>query len=175
MLTLIISAYPGCGKTTYYEQNSCFADKHNILKIVDLDSTKYSCVWENGKRTNKPNPDFPYNYLKDIRKHRKVADIILISSDESVRKALKRSRVPFITVYPKDTLANMKEWRSRFTSRGNTQSYIAHQMENWSKSIQELSSSKLTNYKYELDIEQGPFFLNKDLVDKIRKDFYIGV
>lgn len=112
----IISAFPACGKTYYYNH----ADE-NIV-VLDSDSSKFS--WKEivdekykmhnwGKTNYKEkkirvrNPDFPNNYIQHIKENLYSADYILVSSHAAVRQALRDNGLPYIVVYPSRSL---KEW-----------------------------------------------------------------
>lgn len=174
MKALVIAAFPGCGKSVYYQYNSVYSSPLGKLKIVDLDSSAYSWIYDNfGHKTSERSSEFPNNYVTAIKRLLRKEQIILVSTHSSVLEALYNAKIPFVLVYPKDTIINMKEWKARFMDRGNTQQYIASQMENWSNYIKQLDDCKYTNHKYILDAEHGQFFLNRFLVDRIKEDLKI--
>lgn len=96
-------------------------------------------------------------------------DIIFVSSHKQVREALHRNNIPFITIYPKDTLDNMKEWKRRFLDRGNNLAFVNFQMEHWSEFIQEMRSSTLTPYKVALDVNSNFSYITEELINKIKE------
>ena len=69
MKAKVISAFPGCGKTTYYK--TWWKHKDNVWKdktvgevILDSDSSEFSWIKdENGNNTKERNQDFPNNYI----------------------------------------------------------------------------------------------------------------
>ena len=79
--TVVISAYPCCGKSYAYEH---YKDKYSML---DSDSSKFSwktekvalpdmqdgCKWEERKVRN---PEFPDNYIAHIKENIGKVDII---------------------------------------------------------------------------------------------------
>ena len=85
---MIISAFPCVGKT----QSLTNFPEFNIL---DSDSSLFSWI-EPGVR----NPNFPENYISNIKMHVDKADFILVSSHEIVRDALIKEEIPFSLVYP---------------------------------------------------------------------------
>jgi len=87
--TLIISAFPGCGKSFAYE-----ALKEKIV-ILDSDSSDYS--WTE-KSSGVRHPDFPANYIKHIKDNIGASDIIMVSSHAEVRTALKEAGLSYLLV-----------------------------------------------------------------------------
>ena len=61
-MTKIISAFPGCGKTTLQRKLK------DTLKIIDSDSSTF------------PKDDFPRNYIEHIKSNIGVQDVIFVSS-----------------------------------------------------------------------------------------------
>jgi hypothetical protein len=59
--TLIVSAFPGCGKSHYFRENR---DKI----VLDSDSSKFD------------KSDFPRNYIQHIKENRGKVDVIMVSS-----------------------------------------------------------------------------------------------
>ena len=155
MNTLIISAYPCCGKTYMYEN---FKDKY---KILDSDSSDFS--WIERKRTDAElkeikreweetphllngdgyinqikndliivrNPEFPNNYIQHIKDNIGKVDIICVSSHLKVRQALTDAGIKFITVYPKEDM--LDEWIGRMYRRGSSIKFIEFQIEHWNE------------------------------------------
>lgn len=153
MRTIVISAYPCCGKSFLYEN---WKDQCTIL---DSDSSNFS--WATRKRTEAElqlirkqwddeghllsgegyinqikdeyikvrNPEFPNNYIKHIKDNLGKADIILVSSHLSVRQAMQDAGIKFVTVYPSREC--MHEWIGRMVSREDPKSFIDFQMRNW--------------------------------------------
>ena len=55
--TIIVSAFPCCGKTYYFENKK-------DLVVLDSDSSNFSWIKdENGNNTKERNPEFPNNYI----------------------------------------------------------------------------------------------------------------
>lgn len=130
--TVVISAYPCCGKSYAYEH---YKDKYSML---DSDSSKFSwktekvalpdmqdgCKWEERKVRN---PEFPDNYIAHIKENIGKVDIIFVSSHIQVRKALEEARIRYCTVYPKENMLN--EWVGRMYRRGSDEKFIKFQIE----------------------------------------------
>lgn len=128
MSALVISAFPACGKSTFYE---LYGDKATIL---DSDSSNYSWIWEDGINTGERNPEFPDNYIAHIQAERDNADIIFVSSHVSVRKALQAAGIPYILIYPHISLKD--EWIERCINRGNAIDFVKNLDKNWQEWVE---------------------------------------
>lgn len=153
----VISAFPACGKSTYYREWSQYS-KDNVWrkrnngeqvfnniglpcgdKILDSDSSQFSWVKdENGNNTDVRNPDFPNNYIQHIKDHLETEDIIFVSSHDNVRKALEENNIDYYLVYPDKSL--LDEWVYRMKNRGNNKKFINFIISNWDKFINDIES-----------------------------------
>lgn len=162
--TLVISAYPCCGKT--YLKEHGFHD----YSILDSDSSKFSWIerdWTEEERNtvrdnyldlgfgrdadkytedyiNKlgkrkvRNPNFVSDYINHIKENIGKADIIFVSSHLEVRRALQDSGIEYITVYPyKDCLC---EWVGRMYLRGGDEEFIDKQIGMWNKNMDNIEN-----------------------------------
>ena len=155
MSAIIISAFPACGKTTYYKQWSQYSPEnvwrersngeqvYNNLglpcgqKILDSDSSEFSWVKdENGNNTSIRNPKFPQNYINHIKEKMLSEDIIFVSSHDVVRDALKQNNIPYHIFYPKKE--HKQRWIYRFEKRGNDEKFISFISDNWDKFIDDI-------------------------------------
>lgn len=171
MAALVISAYPACGKSVFYKKYSIYAGvgDTNTLKVLDSDSSKFSWLYDElGNKTNQRNPDFPNNYIRYIKDNIDIQDIIFVSSNKQVREALAENKIPFVIIYPKDTLENMIAWKKRFLNRGNNLAFVGFQMEHWSEFISEMRTSKLSICKVHLDVVNGYPYITKEIIDAIK-------
>lgn len=131
--TRVISAYPCCGKTWAYEN---LKDKYSIL---DSDSSKFSWLFDDeGVNTHERNPDFPANYIQDIKDNIGKVDYIFVSTHLAVREALEKAGIDFVTVYPKDSAK--EEWLERMKNRGNYASFIETQSRFWNERMGEIEN-----------------------------------
>ena len=170
MSAIVICAFPGCGKSVYYSLNSIYEGHKNGKKILDSDSSLFSWIYDNnGNKTSERNPEFPSNYVQHIKNNLNSQDIIFVSSHILVRKALRDAGITYINIYPEDTIANMKEWRNRFISRGNSQSFIDIVMTNWSNWIQDMDKDESAIRRIKLNIFKGFPFINDSLINSIPK------
>ena len=125
--TLVVSAFPGTGKSYYFKKN-----KSKTFKILDSDSSKFDKKY------------FPENYIKHIQKNIGKADIIFVSSHKEVRNALVENEINFILVYPDIDLK--EEYLERYKQRGSTKSFIKLLDTNWINWISELEQQKFVDH-----------------------------
>src|SRR5574343_786468 len=82
--TLIVSAFPGTGKSHLFNNTK--------LNILDSDSSKFD------------KSKFPENYIKHIKENIEKVDVILVYSHKEVRNALVKNNIKFLLVYPNKSL-----------------------------------------------------------------------
>ena len=86
MKTKVYSAFPGVGKTTYFNKTK--------LYVLDSDSSKFD------------KKKFPDNYIQHIERNIQDPNVdkILVSSHKDVRDALVARGINFVLVYPDRSL-----------------------------------------------------------------------
>jgi hypothetical protein len=143
--TLIISAFPGTGKTTLFDAiESLTKDALNpemsekIPLVVDSDSSKFSWL-ESGVR----DPDFPNNYIKHIKGLIGHVDLIMVSTHKVVRDALKDAGIRFVIVHPIKLIK--EEYIERYVQRGSPEGFIKLMDEKWNEFISELHDETEVN------------------------------
>ena len=112
MKTMIISAFPGCGKTYIYENQ----EKYNY-KVLDSDSSKFE-----------KNTHWETLYVDHICDNIGKYDFIFIAQYPKVLELLHLRNVPFIIVAPDNSslLSNKErqlikqQWFGRFLLRNNS-------------------------------------------------------
>lgn len=149
MSAIIISAFPGTGKSWIHENNSISKN----LKILDSDSSEYS--WEGDPSNKIRNKDFPANYIKHIKEESRHFDIIFVSSHKTVREALNENKIAYLLFYPDISLKN--EYAERYKSRGNSPEFINTVMENWENWIGELESQRHMYCVTRICMDKGKF------------------
>lgn len=123
--TIIILAFPACGKTYLKERF-----KGTEVKVIDSDSSEFS------------KEDFPNNYIHHIESQIGRYDIILISTHKDVRDAIYNneyimSSAAVYICYPSLKIKN--DWIERLRKRGNNEKFcklIEDNYENWITEIQ---------------------------------------
>lgn len=114
---IIISAFPGTGKTYYYK---------NTRKVIVMDSD--SSKW--------PKEGFPENYIKHIKENINSVDVIFVSTHKEVRDAMSRKGLEFMLVYPNRDLRD--EYMMRYLDRGSDVAFVKLLYINWNKWLDEL-------------------------------------
>jgi hypothetical protein len=133
-LTIVISAFPGTGKTHYFKNNP------SDILILDSDSSKFdkSC--------------FPENYIEHIKSNLGGTDIIFVSSHKVVRDTLREHGINYTLVYPDKSL--LGEYVARYKERENAEDFINYVTTNWDNFINELS---MESYPTQLVLKSGEF------------------
>lgn len=130
MKTQVISAFPCCGKTHAFQNNTRYS-------ILDSDSSQFSWVKDaNGNNTKERNPEFPRNYIQHIKENIGKVDIIFVSSHKEVRVALDEAGIRYCTVYPKEDILN--EWVGRMFLRRSDEKFIRFIADNWNSFMREI-------------------------------------
>lgn len=120
MKTLVVSGFPGVGKTTLF--------KNTKKSVLDSDSSKFD------------KSNFPENYINDIKNNIGLVDIICVSSHLEVREALVDNDISFLLVYP--NLNCKEDYIKRYKNRGSDNSFIDLLDKNWDFWIKQLQSQK---------------------------------
>jgi hypothetical protein len=68
------------------------------------------------------NPEFPENYISYIQENMEKYEVILVSSHQNVRNALKAEGIQYIIVAPWASLKN--EYMARYLRRGSEIEFI---------------------------------------------------
>jgi len=120
---MIISAFPGTGKT-HFTKNSDLA--------IDSDSSTFS------------KDAFPENYLAHLSFHQRNARFIFVSTHDTVRQALIEHRElfesEFLLVYPKASLK--AEYIQRYIDRGSPQGFIDLMIKSWDEFLHSCKEQK---------------------------------
>lgn len=133
MKTKIISAFPGLGKSYYAIKNPG--------KSIDLDPSAFSWIKDNnGNNTKDKNPEFPGNYIENIRKYIGSYEYIFISSHREVRQAMKKECLHFYLVYP--GICRREEFIDRYKKRGNSEKFIKRIEESWESWIEDCATER---------------------------------
>lgn len=131
----VISVFSGLGKTTVGNKYENVCDLQSSQYRFDYSNIKL-CEYEKMKslKSRKVNADWPHNYINALLEAMKKYDIILVPSNEDIRKILIENKIDFLFVLPsydsRDILLK------RYKERGNSQELIKEVMEyfdNWSR------------------------------------------
>ena len=162
--TIIISAFPACGKTW------CVENLKDKFDMSDSDSSNFSWVYnksEDGTTAKERNPEFPKNYIDHIKSLIDKKDFIFVSSHDVVRKALESERLPYFLVYPDNTGSNKCLWDERMTGRGSPNSMISFVMGNWDNFIEDMKIESFP-FHYVLGKDGNSLSLNETVLNDIR-------
>lgn len=157
MDTTIISAFPGMGKTYFY-------NNANGITIADSDSSKYSWIY-NDDGTKERNPEFPKNYIEHIKSLIGKVEYIFVSTHEEVRNALFDNKIPFIVVYPNACLKS--EFIERYKNRGSDEAFVKlmdEKFDEWVEGIYDWIKDKTRSYSDHKVIG----------IQTFKADYYIG-
>lgn len=156
MRGIIISAFPGVGKSTYTKSNPDICS--------DSDSSKFSWVSE-GVR----NPNFIEDYLRHIKEEIKVKQIVFVSSHKDVREALIKEGLSFYLVYPDK--GGKEEYLNRYRKRKSPESFISLIENNWDNFLDDCIDQEGELCQH---VEINPKEQIKDIVKEIRrKDYWL--
>lgn len=138
--TKVYSAFPGCGKTTYFNTTN--------RNVLDSDSSKFD------------KKKFPQNYLEHIKRNivKDDVDKIMVSSHKEIRDALTSNQIPYVLVYPERDLKD--EYIQRYKERGNQDSFIELLENNWDNWMDEMDNQKGC---YKVRLKSGQFLT--DVID----------
>lgn len=126
---MVICGFPGVGKTSV---------ANNRVNILDAESSAFSWIWnpENLEKGRERNPAFPGNYIDFIRENIEKYDVILVSSHQAVRYALKAEGIQYIIVAPDYNCKN--EYMIRYIQRGSDIDFIEQLYDHWGQFIDDL-------------------------------------
>lgn len=162
--TLVISAFPGTGKSYISKLHS-----DSDLIILDSDSSKFGWIVDaNGTKIRKK--DWHIDYLNHIIANIGVADIIFVSSHEIVRKILVDNEVFHYVFYP--SLDMKDEMVQRYVERNNSAEFINMIRHNYEKFINGIINLSNTS-KYELGIQlnKGEYILDRINLDTMEVEY----
>ena len=132
MAAILVSAFPGLGKTYLYQQ---YKDK---LKILDLNTGRFE------------GDDFPGNYIAEVEKRLNDYDLILLSSDRNVRYALNDAGLDFDLFYPSKERKN--ELVEIYVTNRKSRDFIMNLDHNFNDLIDEIEDEDLEHcFKHKLD------------------------
>ncbi|KAG8156582.1 hypothetical protein KVR01_013533 [Diaporthe batatas] len=140
---IIICGFAAIGKSTFLGSGS-----YNGYTVDDLDSSGFS-----------KEPEWPKNYLDEIKKKRYQKTILMISTHKAVYTQLLKEGVDLILVYPKRELRS--EWEARIKGRENrlTKKPSVSMWDgvgpNWDKWINEYEQQKCPRYEMSQAFQTG--------------------
>lgn len=121
---MIVSAFCGVGK-------SYLCDNDNYSEV---ECWKYS-----------NDPNFPKNYVKEVKNQLKNNKIVFISTNPVTLDELKRQGLDFLLIYPDVSLKD--EYMTRYKERGSHEDFINTLDEHWDNWITELEGYECNKIK----------------------------
>jgi hypothetical protein len=142
MRTKIVSAFPGVGKSHFYNEN----------KSITLDSDSSGFSWTyNSDGVRCRHPDFPQNYINHIISNIGKFEYILVSSHKEVREALKDNCLFFYLIYP--DYHSKSEYLQRYKDRGSPQGFIDLLDTKWDDWLEECFMCRVGCANFEMETE----------------------
>ena len=140
MKTKVYSAFPGVGKTSYFNKTN--------KNVWDSDSSKFD------------KKHFPENYIEHIKSglDNESVDKILVSSHIDVRDALVKNGISCVLVYPDRSLKD--EYIQRYKDRGNNDAFVKLLDNNWDTWMDEMDNM---NAPYKVKLGKGQYLT--DVID----------
>jgi hypothetical protein len=114
---VIISGFPGIGKSNLVKRYPAFADS---------DSSTFDKA------------DFPANYMTHIKGMIAAGKSVMVSSHDVVRSALLENDLRYTLVYPAVRLKD--EYMERYRERGSPEAFLKLMDENWEKFINQCAT-----------------------------------
>ena len=145
MKTKVYSAFPGVGKTTYFNTTN--------KNVWDSDSSKFD------------KKHFPENYIEHIKSglDNESVDKILVSSHKDVRDALVKNGISFVLVYPDRSLKD--EYIQRYKDRGNNDAFVKLLDDNWDTWMDEMDGMEAPKGQTLYKVKLGPGQYLTDVID----------
>lgn len=122
---MIISGFPGIGKTTIGKKYKNIIDLDAMPYIYELTNEQKNMSYEKlkGLDTRIKNNKWPNNYIDEILEKQKIYDIVLISQHKELLEELSNRKIEYIVAFPeKDCI---EEYMERYSQRGNSKEYIS--------------------------------------------------
>lgn len=167
-MQLVISAFPGCGKSTICKE----AEQYGLVHVpVSLEGTT------SNRSTDGKTPifdsdsslfakeHFPGNYIEHIKEvlknHPDV--VIMVSSHDNVREAMREAGIEYTLVAPQRELKG--EYLERYQGRGSPEAFITMMENKWNDFIDSIENDPSTS---KLVLSEGEYLVDK-ISDRIKE------
>ena len=163
-MQLVISAFPGCGKSSIFNK----ASEYNLAPIPfngdlselnKIERKEGQTLVFDSDSSNFDKAHFPGNYISYIKSLLEMFDdvVIFVSSHIGVREALAEAGVEYVLVYPEPYLK--QQYLDRYVKRGSPEGFIKLLDDKWlewldscDKDENAISHYKLSNGQYLSDL-----------------------
>lgn len=158
MNPIVISGFPGVGKSRYSSNFSVISDSFIVLDAESANYHKTNDSSNNLFDLTCPAEHWAVKYVRDIKRTLEQSEnlrYILVSSHKEVRDELKKQSVPYIVVVPNKRLK--REYLVRYLKRGDSLEFIDKIMDHWDKWLDDIQKTEkrvmtLDNDEYLSDI-----------------------
>ena len=161
----IIAAFAGVGKSYVGKKYSNVIDlESTYFKWLDNGISTLTEEERKGRKDRVLNPEWPYNYVRDIMIERDSHDIVLIMlrherlKSEKIFEYFDEHEIEYYVARP--NITGWKYIEQRLKDRGNTEEFVMQVKDNFNVFVEEFSNEKYN----QIIIEDGKF-LEDALVD----------
>lgn len=149
--TIIVSAFPGCGKSTFHK--SMLEGNYKVNISPDKSITSDFCLFDSDS-SNFNKDHFPENYITHLKvlSNGTGCKMILVSSHDIVRKEMFLEGIPYLLVYPSREIK--EEYIQRYIDRGNNDLFINLLKEKWDDFIDSCEKDPTV---YKLILKSGQY------------------
>lgn len=163
-MQLVISAFPGCGKSSIFNNGEEYnlvpvPFNKDLLELGKIERKEGQTLVFDSDSSNFDKTHFPGNYISYIKSLLEMFDdvVIFVSSHIGVREALAKAGVEYVLVYPEPYLK--QQYLDRYVKRGSPDGFIKLLDEKWlewldscEKDKNAISHYKLSNGQYLSDL-----------------------
>lgn len=142
-MSIIISGFPGVGKTTLQKSHSNVIDleSYDFKWLQQYKSTDTSCKEQmEGAHNRIYNRLWPLNYVKEIIKKTSEYDIVLISQEHEMLNCLKENGINYIVCFPMKQCKD--EYIKRYINREDDADFLSLVNVNYDVWIDELMNEE---------------------------------
>ena len=163
-MQLVISAFPGCGKSSIFNNGEEYnlvpvPFNKDLLELGKIERKEGRTLVFDSDSSNFDKNHFPGNYISYIKSLLEMFDnvVIFVSSHIAVREALAESGIEYVLVYPEPYLK--QQYLNRYVKRGSPEGFIKLLDDKWlewldscDKDENAISHYKLSNGQYLSDL-----------------------
>lgn len=170
-MQLVISAFPGTGKSTISNN----AEQYGLIKAHvrydDRDGVCIDLLHDPDKKpvfdsdsSIFPKDNFPSNYIEHIKGLLRDYPecVIMVSSHDNVRAALRDADIDYILVYPQRELKG--DYLERYVERGSPEAFVKLMDDKWNDFIDSCESDPSTSKRV---LSEGEYLVDK--IEELKK------